>query len=292
MAFPRLAVAVAVVATAAGVLASTAIASASAYATTTFQATAGHSAGRSADSAPSADSTPTRSTAAPRTPDAAPPARSGRVVAAGPVAAGRPMTGVSYSYWGFYQWSTSKHAWQFSTVGANDKQTAESTTGSVYGFRWALVVKAPRPPRAPGDFAAICGKAKAPAHKKRIAFVIDFGTPADSPSSQRPPKPRGLCAVVPTSATAQQALDSVTSVRTGSSALICGIDGYPSAGCGQKVTDATPPPPDGTVQLQLPSDKSTAAGDSGGSSLPWVIVAVVVIAALGLGAWVLRARRG
>ncbi len=210
-------------------------------------------------------------------------------VAAGPIDGVRPLTGVSYSYWGFYQWDRAKHAWQFSPVGANDKQTATATTGAVYGFRWALVVKTPRPPRAPGDFAAICGGTKAPAGKKRIAFVIDFGTATDSPSSQRPPAPRGVCAVVPSSATAQQALDTVASLRTNSSALICGIDGYPSSGCGQKIANATPPPPDGRVQLQLAGNGPST--DSGSSSLPWVIVAVVVIAALGAGAWLLRARR-
>ena len=273
MASPRLALAV--VATAAGFLACTATGPATAAAATTTH--------------PSR-STSTQSQRAPSQRAQSQPIESEPLRAAATPADGiRPLTGVSYSYWGFYQWNGAKHAWQFSPVGANDKQTAGSTTGAVYGFRWALVVKTPRPPRAAGDFAAICGDAKAPAGKKRIAFVIDFGTAADSPSSQRPPAPRGVCAVVPSSATAQQALDSVASLRTNSSALICGIDGYPSSGCGQKIANATPPPPDGRVQLQLAGGDSSS--DSGSSSLPWVIVAVVVIAALGVGAWLLRARR-
>ncbi|MGH3501311.1 MAG: SCO2322 family protein [Nocardioidaceae bacterium] len=211
-----------------------------------------------------------------------------------------------YTYWGFYVWNAKKSGWDYMKVGANDRLTAKSKDGDVYGLRWALVVKKPRLPRAAGDFQAICGDEDKTSGSKRLALVIDYGTKADAPGSGTPPQPRGVCAVVDTSRTVQQALQSAAKLRTGGSGIICGIDGYPASGCGSQVKDATEPPPDTQVTLQLPhsSDGNHAAasdpdspssssddGDDGsGITLPLIIAIVLAIAA-GATAFQLRKRQ-
>lgn len=215
-----------------------------------------------------------------------------------------PLTATKgYTYWGYYQWNPAASTWNYMKVGANDTKQLPHN-GDVYGFRWALVVKKPRLPRAPGNFDRICGRAKPPAGQKRIGFVIDYGTSADAVGTDRTPHPVGLCATVNTSFTVQQALLTVAQVRVASNGLICGIDGYPSHGCGATVQDAKEPPPDSRVALQLPnrsgggaghnapSGKAAAGGTSNGSSIPplaWVVIAVIVILAAATA--VLRRRR-
>ncbi|MGI8702434.1 MAG: SCO2322 family protein [Nocardioidaceae bacterium] len=184
-----------------------------------------------------------------------------------PTSAAGPHTlkaSVGYTYWGFYSWDASSSSWSYMKVGANDPSTATSKDGSVFGFRWALVVKDSRLPRAPGTFSQLCGTTPKAAGKKRIGFVLDYGTPSDAPNGDSTPAPEGSCASVDESATVQQALLSVTDVRLGSSGLICGIHGYPSSGCGSTDKSATEPPPDKKVTLTLPA----SAPASGGSSSP------------------------
>jgi len=233
-----------------------------------------------------------------------------------PAVAARPDTvaSVAYAYWGFYRWDPATSTWPYMKVGANDPSTSASKDGSVYGFRWALVVKDPRVPRAAGSFQQICASTPKAAGKKRIGFVIDYGTAADAPNGDEAPAPQGLCASVDPSATVQQALLSVTEVRIGSSGLICGIHGYPSSGCGATVKGATEPPPDTKVTLTVPgsatpttapssaptkgqqspgASSGTASTDSGDSNnqVVLIVVGVVVILVLVGGALVVR-RRG
>ncbi len=229
-------------------------------------------------------------------------------------AAGQPhaaAAAVGYTYWGFYIWDSAKSTWSYMKVGANDPSTSASTDGTVYGFRWALVVKDPRVPRAAGSFQQICGSTAKAAGKKRIGFVIDYGAPSDAANGDPTPAPGGLCASVGESATVQQALLAVTDVRVGSSGLICGIHGYPSTGCGSTVKNPTEPPPDQKVTLVVPGSVSpttapttgkaspgsspktgTASTDSADSNSQVVVIAVGVVVVLALvgGALVLRRR--
>lgn len=223
------------------------------------------------------------------------------------------LAATGYTYWGFYVWNASAHSWDYMKVGANDTKTLPKD-GDVYGFRWALVVKDPRLPRANGDFSAICANVKPAAGHKRIAFVLDYGAASDAPPGDTPPAPQGVCADVSDGFTVQQALESVTQLRTGKTGIICGIGGYPSSGCGGQVADATEGPPDTKVTLRVPSEQ--AAGSSGartggpstpGASQPmtndstgqgstsnvWlIVVAAIVVVALAVGAVVLRQRQG
>src|SRR5262245_47823835 len=83
-----------------------------------------------------------------------------------------------YRFWGYYQWTAGK--WAFSPKGPGQIVPAD---GSVEGWRFAVAPETiSRTPRANGDFAAICAAAPAEAGKKRVALVIDPGTPQDAPS--------------------------------------------------------------------------------------------------------------
>lgn len=217
---------------------------------------------------------------------APPPSAASLANAEAPAAA---LASTGYTYWGFYSWNAATDSWGYMKVGANDPSTATtSKDGAVYGFRWALVVKDPRLPRAAGDFAAICGSTPKATDKKRIALVVDFGASRDAPNGSTVPAPVGLCAVVDPSATVQQALLSVADVRMGPSGLICGISGYPSTGCGSTDKAATEPPPDSTVTLALPNPTTSSDGGSNTSLL--IVVAVVIIILLVGGALVVRRR--
>ena len=204
-----------------------------------------------------------------------------------------------YVYWGYYSWNDQKDTWDYATVGANDRSKLPQD-GDVLGFRWALVVKKPRLPRADGDFAAICAGKQASDGQKRVAFVVDYGSPSDAVGSDETPQAQGVCTVVDDSFTAQQALQTALPVRPGKSGIICAINDYPSTGCGSEVKNPTEPPSDKSVNLLLPGDKPAGAGttqadsrsqDDGSSvALPIVVTAVVVML-LVAGALVLRRRQ-
>lgn len=223
----------------------------------------------------------------------------------------RSVVAVGYTYWGYFTWDEASSKWELAPVGANDKKITPKD-GDVFGFRWALNVGtgSAREPRADGDFAAICGE-DTTGGGTRIAFVLDYGTATDAVGSDETPQPRGVCATVQGSSTVQQALLSVVDVRTASNGLVCGIDGYPSQGCGDTVKDAQKPSADQQVDLSLPGDASTGgsspgtdtkqtsgsdssandSSDDSSNKLLTIGVPVIVIMLLAVGALVLRRRQ-
>lgn len=219
------------------------------------------------------------------------------------VVGGGTAEAAAYRFWGFYQWK--KSAWTFATVGANAVKPAD---GTVEGWRLAVSGEgSPRVPRADGDFDQICAGTPKAAGKKRVAVVLDYGLAEEEPSGTTPPAPRGDCASVDTAASSAQVLAAVAQVRT-SKSLVCGIDGFPAAGCGDQVDKAPAvASPEPAVQLALPAaatepDKSetpkasepAAAEDTDDTSggIPLVPVAgaavVVVLVVAGL---MMRRRR-
>ncbi|HEX6874621.1 MAG TPA: SCO2322 family protein, partial [Nocardioidaceae bacterium] len=131
-----------------------------------------------------------------------------------------------YQYWNYFH--LQKGSWTFSKVGAGDYTPAD---GAVEGFRFGTSTQSqgiePRADLDKVDFEAICGTAKAPTGKKRVAVVLDFG--AEMGKGQ-PPAPRADCAVVAKDASTQQVLEEVADLRVGSG-MVCAIDGYPATGC-------------------------------------------------------------
>ncbi|MFE7135317.1 SCO2322 family protein [Streptomyces sp. NPDC057638] len=206
----------------------------------------------------------------------------GTVLAVGlGVAAATPAEAAGYRYWSF--WQSDGRAWSYATEGP---ATARPADGSVNGFRFAVSensADATRPRQAP-DFAAVCGTTAAEPDRKRVAVVIDPGTPQDAPSGERPPAPRAACARVGTDATAAEALAAVAKpLRYNQQALLCAIAGYPGAGCGEQVPASGDRPrttagaaPEGDTRAQ-----ESSAEESGGPSVGALagVGAVVVLGA-------------
>ncbi|TDD24117.1 hypothetical protein E1218_16860 [Kribbella turkmenica] len=201
-----------------------------------------------------------------------------------------------YRFWGYYQWSGGQ--WAFAQKGADVVVPAD---GAVEGWRYAVGGAKPRVPRAAGDFEAVCGKTPAETGKKRVALVVDPGTPEDALSGETPGPATGTCVVTDVNATGAKILAAVAPVRI-EKGLTCGIEGYPAKGCGDQVKNITVPATDEPVTLQIDaavgSTAAPAAAESGQSSAsdggaPWVaiIAAVVGVAVLGSGGLVLSRRR-
>ncbi|TDO43373.1 hypothetical protein EV643_118116 [Kribbella sp. VKM Ac-2527] len=150
-----------------------------------------------------------------------------------------------YRFWGYYQWTNGQ--WAFAQKGAEGVTPAD---GSVEGWRYAVGGAKPRVPRAAGDFAAICGATPAESGKKRVALVIDAGTPADSASGETPPAASGTCVVTDPKATGAKILSAVQPVRI-EKGLTCGIGGYPGKGCGDPVKNIQVPATDTPVTLEI-----------------------------------------
>jgi hypothetical protein len=197
-----------------------------------------------------------------------------------------------YRFWGYYQWSGGQ--WAFSQKGSDVVVPAD---GAVEGWRYAVGGAKPRVPRAAGDFEAVCGKTPAESGKKRVALVIDPGTPADAVSGETSGPATGTCVVTDVKATGAKILTAVAPVRI-EKGLTCGIDGYPAKGCGDPVKNINVPATDDPVQLQIKSAvgstatpaASTSSSDDG---TPWtgIIIAAVVVVLLAGGGLVLSRRR-
>lgn len=184
-----------------------------------------------------------------------------------------PAHAAGYRYWSY--WLRSGDSWTYAQTGPAMHIPAD---GSIEGWRFAVsedaAATAPRP-RGTADFARICAGRPAAPGRKRIALLIDPGTPADSPGGPRPPAPRTACAQVPRDASSADALAAVAKpLRYNSSGILCAITGYPTTGCGDKISSATSAP------------KSSGNGPSLG-----LIAAAAAIAGLAAAAFIRSRRR-
>ncbi|WP_424887974.1 SCO2322 family protein [Streptomyces sp. XH2] len=204
-----------------------------------------------------------------------------------------PAQAAGYRYWSFWQGSGGQ--WAYATQGPG---TARPGDGDVIGFRFAVSADSSdaAKPRAAAGFEAVCDSTPAKDGAKRVAVVLDFGTPADAPDGETPPAARSACAQVGEDTTAGEALAAVAKpLRYDSSALLCAIAGYPRTGCGEQVSGAKK-----GAESARPSaaDKSGGSdGNDGGSGdgvpsagLIGGVAAVVVLGAAAF--WQARRRRG
>lgn len=200
---------------------------------------------------------------------------------------GAPAQAVGYRYWSFWQSGGGK-GWTYATQGPSQARPGD---GDTVGFRFAVSAdsaNAAAPRTAPG-FPAVCDRTPAKDGSKRVAVVLDFGTPADAPGGEAPPPARTACARVGTDASAGDALAAVAGpLRYDSSALLCAIAGYPKTGCGEQV---------GARKDSAGGGDSTDTGDGGGGGdggpsvgLIAGAAAVVVLGAAAI--WQTRRRRG
>ncbi|MFF5160005.1 SCO2322 family protein [Streptomyces sp. NPDC000348] len=192
--------------------------------------------------------------------------------------AGRAQA-AGYRYWSF--WEQDGTAWTYADQGPSLARPAD---GDVHGFRFSVSEDSAdaAKPRGTADFGTICAKTPAADGRKRVALVIDFGTPADAPSGETPPSGRTACARVAEDATTAEALASVAKpLRYDTNALLCAIAGYPEKGCGEQVSAEQPP---------APAEERTEPDDSGGPSVG-LAAGIAVVALLGAAAvWQTRRR--
>ncbi|MFE1176557.1 SCO2322 family protein [Streptomyces sp. NPDC058773] len=210
-----------------------------------------------------------------------------------------PAQAQEYRYWSF--WDGKGSSWTYATEGPATLRPAD---GAVQGFRFTVGADsaAAGKPRAAADFDAICRNTPAEDGRKRIGIVLDFGTTADAPGGERPPKARTECARVPEDASAGEALAAVARrLRYDANALLCAIAGYPKAGCAEAVSGSR----DGAKRSGTSAASSAGAAgdrdgakDGGGGSgdggpsagLLGGVAAVVVLGAAAV--WQARRRRG
>ncbi|MFC7221391.1 SCO2322 family protein [Streptomyces polyrhachis] len=194
-----------------------------------------------------------------------------------------PAHAAGYRYWSF--WEREGAAWAYAQQGPG---TARPADGDVVGFRFAVSedsADATRP-RGGADFAALCADTKPAADRKRVAFVLDFGTRADSADGAVPPKPRTACALVAQDATAADALATVAEpLRFGDNGLLCAIAGYPRTGCGETVSEKKPA---SDKPAEAAPDPAADEGPSAGLLAGAAALAVLAGATL----WQVRRRRG
>lgn len=183
---------------------------------------------------------------------------------------------VGYRYWSF--WEQNGTAWTYAAQGPS---LVRPSDGDVQGFRFSVSEDSAdaAKPRGTAGFGTICAKTPAADGRKRVALVIDFGTPADAPSGETPPSGRTACAQIAEDATTAEALASVAKpLRYDSNALLCAIAGYPKKGCGEQVSAEKAP---------APTEKKT---DSSGPSVG-LTAGIAVVALLGAAAiWQARRR--
>ncbi|MQY32853.1 hypothetical protein SRB17_08120 [Streptomyces sp. RB17] len=185
-----------------------------------------------------------------------------------------------YRYWSF--WERSGGRWTYATQGPS---TARPDDGAVEGFRFAVSADSADAsrPRGAADFGTICSGTPARSGTKRVALVLDFGTPADAPSGEVSPRRRTACVRVPADATTADALAAVAPpLRYDTNALLCAISGYPKKGCGEQVASGRKPSAD--------KEKSGGGSDSG-PSLGLPVGAGVVVLLGGAAVWQFRRRR-
>ncbi|MEU1780803.1 SCO2322 family protein [Streptomyces abikoensis] len=207
-------------------------------------------------------------------------------VGAAAVLGAAPAHADGYRYWSFWQAPAAGGSWTYATQGPATLRPAD---GSVVGFRFAVSkdsADAARP-RGAADFAAVCAGTPAEDGGKRVAVVLDFGTPADAPAGETPPAARSACAKVGADGSAADALAAVAKpLRYDSNALLCAIAGYPRTGCGEKVGEKA----DAGKKPAEPKAGGNDKGDDGPSV--GLIGGIAAVAVLGAAAvWQTRRRR-
>ncbi|MFI2435608.1 SCO2322 family protein [Streptomyces sp. NPDC018693] len=191
--------------------------------------------------------------------------------------AGAAGAATGYRYWSF--WTHDGKGWTYATEGPS---TARPSDGDVHGFRFAVSDDSANAaqPRGAAAFGPICARTPAQDGTKRVALIIDFGTPTDAPSGETPPAPRTACARVASDATTAEALASVAKpLRYDPNALLCAIAGYPEKGCAEQVS------------TNNTSTKNNTSNESEGPSLGLLTGLGVITLLAGTAVWQARRRR-
>jgi hypothetical protein len=216
-------------------------------------------------------------------------------LAGGVVAA--PAQAAAFRFWGYFQLTNG--AWAFAQTGPAQ---AVPKDGSVDGWRFAVADESStRTPRATLTFKALCAGTAVTADTKRVGLVIDYGRAADavdsdSATAAQVPAPRATCVAVPKKASGSDVLAAAgAKIRQDNKGLTCTIDGWPTTGCGESVAhvSAAAASPDTKITIAATASDAASHGaqstKNGSTSSRGVVLgglaAVVLVAALGFGAW-------
>ncbi|GAA3174144.1 MULTISPECIES: SCO2322 family protein [Streptomyces] len=195
-----------------------------------------------------------------------------------------PAQAQEYRYWSFWDGAAGK--WAYATQGPATLRPAD---GAVAGFRFTVSAEssAVDRPRAAADFGKLCSGTPEKSGTKRVGVVVDFGSAADAPDGERPPAERTACARVPEDASAAEALAAVVKpLRYDAQGMLCGVAGYPEAGCAEQVSGA------GAAEPKASGRPSAAADGDGGPSAGLIGGGAVVVVLGAAAVWQARRRRG
>lgn len=204
----------------------------------------------------------------------------------------------AYRYWSYWTAESGATAWQYATEGSG---TSIPSDGAVEGWRFGVAGDATRiQPSTLPDFAAICADVDAPTDGKRVAVVIDPGSPDEAPEGEAPGTVLTECVVAAEKATGLQILETIANVRM-DAGFVCGVNGYPARECAPLVE--LPDSPDisavertpftNTVDADISAiEQQTQSQDTPASAgTPLITAATVsVLALVGFGIWRHRRR--
>jgi len=138
-----------------------------------------------------------------------------------------------WRYWGYFQAAPGSSTWKAAMTGP----TVDIEDGAVEG--WSFVFSSDDvpsvAPKTKPSFASICGKTKADSDTKRIGLVIEFGNASYAPKGEKVAKPIVRCVTTAKSSQGIDVLAQVIKVRSASSGLICGLNGFPKKECGVEI---------------------------------------------------------
>jgi len=216
-------------------------------------------------------------------------------VLAGAVGVVAPAAGAetAYRYWSYWSSEPQQTQWSYATEGSGTHIPAD---GSIEGWRFGIGGEAARiSPGIAADFDAVCSGVPKPESGKRVAVVIDSGTPQEAPPGEAPPAARTACVVTDSAATGYQVLLEVASVRT-DAGFVCGIDGYPSSECAplvdapQEVSESAEAVDNEAPAVSAVSESTESTTQASGIGTPLATaVALSLLALASFGIW--RRRR-
>ncbi len=194
--------------------------------------------------------------------------------------------GTTYVYWSHWGGKTDG-GWTASNVGAGSQTPAD---GSVIGWRWGAGQSGSinQPPRTPANFADICASTPAQSGQKRVGVVIDFGTPQVAPDGQTPTANVTQCVLGATAENGLQVTASAVAQRSTPEGMVCGLNGYPSTGCGGPVAAAAA---SAEAPASSASSSTSTSSDSSSGWLPFAIGIIVLIVLIVVGALVAKRRK-
>jgi hypothetical protein len=200
----------------------------------------------------------------------------------------------AYRYWSYWNAEPSSTEWQYATEGSG---THIPLDGAVEGWRFGVAGEATRTQPSPlADFPSICGQVDAPGEGKRVAVVIDPGTPSEAPEGEAPGSVLTECVVTNEASTGLQILQAIANVRM-NAGFVCGLNGYPARECAplveisevSKVQTAASSPQQDTPATNTSS--SQPSDESARSGAPLITaVGISILALVGFGIWRHRRR--